>query len=90
MPNTSPQWSASMALMLKYQRVRITLDELANELGRARNTLYNELAAGTLCVPTYIEGRTRYADVRDVGAYLDAQRNAALAAFESAQRERRD
>ena len=75
---------AALLLANKYNRMRLTMDELAAELGRARDTISNQIGAGTLCVPTYIEGRTRFADVRAVGAYLDQQHEAALEAFEAA------
>lgn len=78
-------FTAGMALMLKYQRMRLTLDELSQELGLAKNTLYNLISAGQCPVPTYAEGNRRFADVRDVGEFLDRQRNAAIKAFNAAQ-----
>lgn len=78
-------FTAAMALMLKYQRMRLTLEEVAAELGLAKNTLYNLIAAGEFPVPTYVDGKRRYADVRDVGEYLDRKREEAVTAFEAAQ-----
>lgn len=85
---TTAAFTAAMALMLKYQRMRLTMDEVADELGIARNTLANQRARGDDIVPTYLEGNRRYADVRDVGEYLDRQRAAARVAFDAAQQKR--
>ncbi len=85
---TAPTFTAAMALMLKYQRLRLTLEEVAGELDIARNTAYNMRSAGTFPVPTYLEGNRRYADVRDVGAYLDQRREEAVMAFKAAQERR--
>ncbi len=85
---TSPQWTASMALFLKHQRMRLTLEEVAGELDIAKSTAYNLLAAERFPVPTYVEGNRRYADVRDVGAYLDLRREDAVMAFRAAQERR--
>ena len=54
--------------------LRLTMDQLATVLGMARNTIYNQIVAGTFPVPTYLEGKTRWADYRDVAAYFDACR----------------
>lgn len=81
---TTPTFTAAMALMLKYGRLRLSLEEIAAELGLARNTLYNLRASGECPVPTYIEGNRVYADVRDVGAHLDQCREEAVSAFEVA------
>ncbi len=85
---TTATFTAAMALMLKYGHLRLTLEEIAAELNIARNTAYNLLAAGNFPVPTYLEGNRRYADVRDVGAYLDQRRDEAAAAFEAAKEKR--
>lgn len=46
------------------------------------------IAAEEFPVPTYLDGKRRYADVRAVGEYLDRRYEEAVAAFERA-RERR-
>lgn len=74
-------FTAGMALMLKYQRMRLTFDELATELGLSVGTLYNLHSADALPVPTYKEGAKRYCDVRDLGEYLDKKRTEAVEAF---------
>lgn len=54
---------------------RLTLDELAVVLRLSKNTLYNQIAAGALGVKTYMDGKRRWADYRDVAKYLDEQRS---------------
>lgn len=53
---------------------RLTMEELALALRVSLQTLRNRVANGTLGVKTYVDGRRRWADYRDVAAYLDAQR----------------
>lgn len=71
-----------MSLMLQamlFERYgpRLTLDELAQALDRAKNTIYNQVSKGTFEVPTYLDGGKRFADVRDVATYLDSCRGRA-------------
>lgn len=54
--------------------LRLSMDQLSQALGLARNTIYNQIAAGTFAVPTYLDGGKRWADYRDVAAYFDACR----------------
>jgi hypothetical protein len=74
-----------MSLMLqamlfeKYGRPRLNMTELADVLGIAPGTLYNKLNKGTLGVRTYVDGG-RWADIRDVAAYLDQARATATPA----------
>lgn len=58
-------------LYLKYDRVRLTIDETAHELGLKAGTVRNQISDGSFPIPTYIEGRNRYVDVRAMGKYLD-------------------
>lgn len=62
------------ALIFDKYGPRLTSKQLAEFLGVAERTLYNQIAAGTCVVPTYIDGKARYADCRDVAAHLDACR----------------
>lgn len=64
-------------LIEKHGRLRLTMRELADELGWSYSTLRNKLAAGQCPVRTYLDGGTRFADVRDVVEYLDRCRAAA-------------
>lgn len=72
---------ASKMLERKYKRIRITLPELAAELGLSPDTLYNQRSSGKLQIPTLRDGGKVFADVRDVGEYLDKMRAEACAAF---------
>lgn len=59
----------TQAYLLETYGVRLTLDELADELGLARQTILNRISNGTLHVRTYFDG-DRFADVRDVAIAL--------------------
>ena len=61
----------TQAYLLEHYGLRLTIDQLAEVLHIARNTIYNQVAAGTFAVPTYVDGAKRFADYRDVAAYLD-------------------
>jgi DNA-directed RNA polymerase specialized sigma24 family protein len=66
----------SQAYLLEKYGPRLSMQDLARVLGIAHGTLRNRLSAGTLKVRTYVDGGTRYADYRDVAAYLDECREA--------------
>lgn len=61
----------TQAYLLENFGLRLTVDQLAGVLHMARNTVYNQVAAGTFSVPTYVDGGKRFADYRDVATYLD-------------------
>lgn len=52
-------------------------DRRAEVLGVEKSTLYNQISAGTCPVPTYVDGRKRYADHRDVADHFDRLRQKA-------------
>ncbi|MNY79893.1 hypothetical protein D3C86_2207360 [compost metagenome] len=56
---------------MRYGRMRLTMGELATELGIKEGSLRNLISDDKCAVPTYTEGRARFADVRAVGEYLD-------------------
>ncbi len=60
------------AIIAEKYGLRLTVDQIADALGLARNTIYNQIAQGTFKVKTYVDGGKRYADYRDLAAYLDA------------------
>lgn len=70
---------ATMLLAERYG-LRMTMDQLAQELGMARGSVYNQISAGTFPIATYVESGKRWADVRDVAAHFDRQWAAARAA----------
>ncbi|MNK84979.1 hypothetical protein D3C87_1048460 [compost metagenome] len=66
-----PTASTAIILYMRYGRMRLTMSELATELGLKEGSLRNLISDEKCAVPTYTEGRNRYADVRAVGDYLD-------------------
>lgn len=69
----------TQAYLLERYRPRLTMQELAEVLGVAHGTLRNRIARGDCGVRTYIDGGTRWADVRDVATYLDECREGSQA-----------
>lgn len=72
---------AQMFLVMKYERMTMTLAEVCEEISLEVGTAHNKISAGTFPIPTRKEGRNRVADVRDVGEYLDRQRQEAKEAY---------
>lgn len=66
------------ALLFDRYGPRMNMDQLAAMMEIVPPTLYNQISAGSCPVKTYREGKSRFADVRDVAEYLDQVR--ALAA----------
>jgi len=66
----------AFALSEKYGRWRLTLPEIAAELGFSDGTIRNKMSKGEY---RWIkkDGGTLFADVRDVAAYLDEKRKKA-------------
>ncbi|WP_058896484.1 MULTISPECIES: hypothetical protein [Herbaspirillum] len=74
---------AQMFLVMKYERMTMTLAEVCEEISLEVGTAHNKISAGTFPIPTRKEGRNRVADVRDVGEYLDRQRQEAKEAYKT-------
>ena len=62
------------AIIAEKYGLRLTVDQMADALGLARNTIYNQIAQGTFKVRTYVDGGKRFADYRDLAKYLDEVR----------------
>jgi Pyocin activator protein PrtN. len=73
--------NAATMLYLKYDRVRLTVEEVAHELGIKPGTVRNQISEGSFPVPSYVEGRNRFIDVRALGQYLDERHTEALASL---------
>lgn len=58
---------------------RVSMDQLAKELGLSRGTIYNQIAAGSFVIPTFLDCGKRWADYRDVAAHVDTCRSRAKA-----------
>lgn len=54
--------------------LRLTMEQLAQVLGLAVATLHARIGRGELDIPTYVDGKLRWADTRDVAEYLDRKR----------------
>lgn len=67
----------TQALVFEKYGERLDADALAKFLNVSKTTLYNQITAGTCPVPTYLDGKSRYADYRDVAAHLDKCRERA-------------
>ena len=66
---------ADIFLAMKYERLIMRLDEVCHEIGAEIGTVRNKMSAKTFPIPTRKEGKFVVADVRDVGKYLDDQRD---------------
>ena len=62
------------AIVAEQYGLRLTVDQLGEAIGLARNTIYNQVAKGEFAVPTYLDGGKRWCDYRDVAKYLDVCR----------------
>lgn len=69
---------ADIFLAMKYERLIMFLDEVANEIGIAPGSARNQVSAGTFPIATRKQGNRLIADVRDVGKYLDDCRDEAV------------
>src|SRR5574337_1051266 len=74
-----PSLVTQMVIAEKYG-IRLDTAQLAEVTRLSRGTVLNQISAGTFPIPTYLEGKLRFADFRDVVAYFDAMRQQALGA----------
>jgi len=65
------------AYLLDRYGLRLSMDQLAEVMGLEKQTIMNRVSKGTLGIATYVDGKHRWADVRDVAAYFDEKRAAA-------------
>lgn len=63
----------TMILMEQYGP-RVSMETLAKLLGFTASALHARLARREMEIPTYIDGKMRFADTRDVAEYLDRKR----------------
>lgn len=50
---------------------RLSIEQIAHVVGMSPGTIYNRAKKGTFSVPTYVDGKKRWADFRDVAQYFD-------------------
>lgn len=73
----------TQAYLLEQYGPRLNIKQIAKALGISEGSLRNRLSAGAISLPTYVDGGTRFADARDVAAYLDQCRAGSRAATAS-------
>lgn len=56
---------------------RLSVDQLAEVLGFKPQTVYNQVSAGTFPIPTYVDGKKRFAAFQEVDRYLEECRGRA-------------
>ncbi len=70
-----------MALLITTEgRPTMTHAELAKLRNKSPRTVQNEIHAGTCPVPTWKDGGAWFCNVSDVAAWMDRERDAAIAA----------
>lgn len=62
------------AIIVEKFGLRLTVQQLGEALNLAPQTIYNQIAKGEFKVPTYVDGKQRWCDYRDLAAYLDSVR----------------
>ncbi len=67
----------TQAFLVEKYGLRLTMDQLGEALGMAKQTIFNKIAKSEFEVPTYMDAGKRYADFRDVASYLDLCRERA-------------
>lgn len=63
-------------------RMHMSIGELCDAIGYAKQTAYNEISAGTFPIPMQKRAGKWMADIRDVATYLDEAREKARAEHE--------
>jgi hypothetical protein len=71
-----PGMMLEMYLLFKYGP-RLTVAHMAETLGKSESDVRNKLVDGEFGIPTYLDGKQRYADYRDVAIYLEECRKEA-------------
>lgn len=63
-------------------RLQLSLDDVCEAIGYAKQTAYNEISAGSFPILMQKRAGKWVADIRDVADYLDAARERAKAQFD--------
>lgn len=66
----------TQAWLLDKYGPRLNVDQMAEVLGIAKATVNNQIYEGAFPVATYRDANKRWADYRDIDAYLDRCREA--------------
>lgn len=75
--------NAEMFLAMKHKKLILTLAEVCDEIGIAVGTGHNQVSNKTFPIPSRIQGKNRVVDIRDLGAYIDRERDIARQAFDN-------
>ncbi len=67
----------TQAYLLEKYGPRLNVEQLGEVLGLDPRTIHNQISAQTFAIPTYVDGKRRYADVRDVAGHFDNLRKTA-------------
>lgn len=65
------------ALLFERYGPRLNVDQLADALGSKVGTIANQISSGAFPIPTYRDGKKRYADCRDVAEHFERMRELA-------------
>jgi hypothetical protein len=66
----------TQAFLLEKYGPRLNVDQMAEVLQMARQTINNQMSDGSFPVPTYRANGRRFADYRDLAKHLDECREA--------------
>ena len=61
------------AMLFDKYGLRLSMEELAQELDITPNTIFNMITSGEFPIPTYKEGKRRFASYDAVAEYLDGK-----------------
>lgn len=64
----------TQAFIVEKYGIRLDTEQLAELLGISPASLRNQMVLGACQIKTYKDGKKRWADYRDVAAYLDELR----------------
>ncbi len=59
------------AIIAEKYGLRLTVEQIGEALSLKPQTIYNKIAKDEFKVRTYVDGGKRFADYRDLAAYLD-------------------
>lgn len=59
------------AIIAEKYGLRLTVEQFSHAINLAPNTIHNRIAKGELSIPSYVDGKKRFFDYRDVALYLD-------------------
>lgn len=63
-------------LLVEQYGMTLSTEDMCDAIGRPVSYGYQRFARGDFPIPTFVDGRRRVADVRDVAAFIDQRRRA--------------